>query len=165
MLMNSPQVRVPNPASQGGGGYSSYPLEARRNRQLVESSLNLCHKGVPAMYKSVLICLMLVAAIATGCSGADSDSPPASTSTPVPIATSTPLPTATPVPTLASVFGCQWIMDTYRPMAILGRDSAISHLATSMELKIMQANPMSLTIIGTGDAAVALRECEAAGFK
>ncbi len=165
MFMNSPQVRVPNPASQGGGGYSSYPLEARRNRQLVESSLNLCHKGVPAMYKSVLICLMLVAAMATGCGGADSDSPPVSTSTAVPIATATPLPTATPVPTLASVFGCQWIMDTYRPMAMLGRDTAVMHLSNEMNLRVMTANPMSLTHIGTGDAASALRECEAAGFK
>ena len=117
------------------------------------------------MYKSVLICLMLVAAIATGCGDADSALPPVSTSTPVPIATATPLPTSTPVPTLASMFGCQWIMDTYRPMTMLGRDAAVMHLSNEMNLRVMTADPMSLTHIGTGDAMSALRECEAKGFK
>ena len=58
---------------------------------------------------------------------------------------------------LVEEFGCQWIMDTYRPMAILGRDPAIQHLANSMNLK---KNPSVFSYVTTGDAAQALRECE-----
>ena len=61
---------------------------------------------------------------------------------------------------LVKEFGCQWIMDSYRPMTELGRDFAIQHLSTEMMLK-----RGGLTHIGTGDAAEALRECEAEGFK
>ena len=72
-----------------------------------------------------------------------------------------PIPTATPKPKkqhkLVEEFGCQWILDTYRPMSDLGRDIAIMHLSNEMNLK----RGVSLTShVGTGDAAEALRECE-----
>ena len=57
---------------------------------------------------------------------------------------------------LAQEFGCQWIMDTYRPMAALGRDLAIQHVATSMMLKRNDPGWW----VGSGDAAAALRACE-----
>lgn len=74
--------------------------------------------------------------------------------------TSSPKPTATPKPKkqheLVEEFGCQWILDTYRPMAELGRDFAVLHLSNEMTLKRNSA----FGYIGTGDAAEALRECE-----
>ena len=69
--------------------------------------------------------------------------------------------TSPPVTTeLAAEFGCQWIVDTYRPMTMLGRDMAVMNLATEMSLK-----RGGLSHIGSADAAAALRECEAKGFK
>ena len=64
---------------------------------------------------------------------------------------------------LVEEFGCQWIMDTYRPMTMLGRDLAVQHLANSMSLKRQERGSFSL--VGTGDAAPALRECEAQGYE
>ena len=61
---------------------------------------------------------------------------------------------------LVEEFGCQWIMDAYRPFADLGREMAVLSLSTDMALK-----RDNLTHIGTGDAAEALRECEAAGWR
>ena len=77
--------------------------------------------------------------------------------------TRTPSPTATAQHPLVKEFGCQWIMDTYRPAAILGRDLAIQSLATSMSVKRLESGTFSF--IGPGDVAPALRECEARGFK
>lgn len=90
--------------------------------------------------------------------------PTAPAATPAP--TPTPIPaTATPTPvSLAEEFGCQWIMDTYRPMAMLGRDMATVHVANSMTLKRQESGRL-LSLIGSGDAAAAIRECEARGFK
>ena len=65
---------------------------------------------------------------------------------------------------LADEFGCQWIMDTYRPMATLGRDTATLHVSNEMTLKRQQAGNV-FGLVGSGDAAAALRECEARGFK
>ena len=63
---------------------------------------------------------------------------------------------------LIAQFGCQWIMDTYRPMEIAGRDAAIMHVANTMNIE----QEFSLTgYVGTGDAAVAVRECESQGYK
>ena len=87
---------------------------------------------------------------------------PAPRDTPTP--THTPLPTSTATPTaglrLANEFGCQWIQDTYNTMAPVGREFAISMLATNMQLK---KNSL-LDYIGPGDAAEAVRECEKAGW-
>ena len=87
---------------------------------------------------------------------------PAPSDTPTP--THTPLPTSTATPTaglrLANEFGCQWIQDTYNTMAPVGREFAISMLATNMQLK---KNSL-LDYIGPGDAAEAVRECEKAGW-
>ena len=62
---------------------------------------------------------------------------------------------------LVEEFGCQWIMDSYRPFVSLGRDSAVMALSSDMMLKRGNA----LDHISTGDAAEALRECEAAGHR
>ena len=69
---------------------------------------------------------------------------------PEPVA-STPTPAGNP---LAREFGCQWIMDTYRPASQFGRDTAIQHVANSMMLK------RGSGFVGSGDAAAAVRECE-----
>ena len=61
---------------------------------------------------------------------------------------------------LVKEFGCQWIMDTYRPMVELGREMAVLNLSTEMTLKRDE-----LSYIGSGDAAEALRTCEAAGHR
>ena len=61
---------------------------------------------------------------------------------------------------LVNEFGCQWIMDTYRPFADVGRETAVLNLSTEMTLK-----RDDLSFIGTGDAAEALRECEAVGWR
>ena len=59
-------------------------------------------------------------------------------------------------------FGCQWIMDTYRPMEIAGRDAAITHVANAMNIE----REYSLTgYVATGDAAQAVRTCEERGYK
>ena len=82
-----------------------------------------------------------------------------------PVATPTPTATPTPAPTvgtqhpLVEEFGCQWIMDTYRSVAMAGRDLAILNLSTTMTAKRLEQG--SLSFVGTGDAAAALRECEA----
>ena len=69
---------------------------------------------------------------------------------PEPVA-STPTPAGNP---LTREFGCQWIMDTYRPASQFGRDTAIQHVANSMMLK------RGSGFVGSGDAAAAVRECE-----
>ena len=56
--------------------------------------------------------------------------------------------------TLADAYGCQWILDTYNSMAVLGHETAVSNLATEMTLKADV-----WTYIGSGDAAEALRQC------
>ena len=63
---------------------------------------------------------------------------------------------------LADEFGCQWIMDTYRPMSTLGRDVGIMHLSNAMNLK---KGVGVLSYVSTGDAAVALRTCESRGYR
>ena len=73
------------------------------------------------------------------------------------------VPTDTASHPLVNEFGCQWIMDTYRPMVTAGRDLAIQHVANSMMLK-RQNDGRGFGFIGSGDAAVAVRECEATGF-
>ena len=83
-----------------------------------------------------------------------------STSKPAP---TRPVPTAVPAKDehpLVEEFGCQWILDSYRPFVSLGRDHAVLALATEMNLKVLEKNPNSLRHIGAGDAAAALRECE-----
>ena len=50
-------------------------------------------------------------------------------------------------------------MDTYRPFATLGRDLAVLNLASAMTAKQLEQGSVSL--VGAGDAAAALRECEA----
>lgn len=85
---------------------------------------------------------------------------PSGERTPTVAATATATPTATAPHPLVEEFGCQWIMDTYRPAAQLGRDLAIQHLANSMMLKRSEPGD-SFSSIGTGDAAPALWECEA----
>ena len=92
---------------------------------------------------------------------------PTSTPKPTAQATAKPKPTSTPksIPTpkpkkqheLVEEFGCQWIMDTYRPMTDLGRDTAILHLSNEMTMK---RGMSAFSYVGTGDAADALRECE-----
>ena len=71
-----------------------------------------------------------------------------------------PASTATSANKLANEFGCQWIMDTYRPMEMLGRDAAIMHVANSMSLA-----RNDLSYIGSGDAAAAVRACESLGHR
>ena len=82
------------------------------------------------------------------------------TATALPNPTTEPTPEPTPeaiaVNGLAEEFGCQWIMDTFRPMLPIGRDTAIQHVANSMTIK---ANDV-LRVIGSGDAATAVRHCE-----
>jgi len=64
---------------------------------------------------------------------------------------------------LVEEFGCQWIMDTYRPMTMMGRDGATMHVSNSMNSKRFVRGAMpSVTV---ADAAAALRECEAQGFQ
>ena len=55
-------------------------------------------------------------------------------------------------------------MDTYRPLTALGRDFAVQMLATSMTAKRLESGG-AISFIGAGDAAPALRACEARGFK
>ena len=82
---------------------------------------------------------------------------------PEPATTATPTPTDATAHPLVDEFGCPWIMDTYRPMAVAGRDLAIQHVASSMSLKRSQdGRGFSLVLIV--DAGEALRECEAQGF-
>lgn len=66
---------------------------------------------------------------------------------------------------LVEEFGCQWIMDNYRPMAMMGRDGATMHVSNSMNAKRMEQGVMSFNLVTVGDAAAALRECEAQGFQ
>ena len=80
------------------------------------------------------------------------------------VPTPTARPTGTEAHPLVEEFGCQWIMDTYRPMAPVGRDLAIQFLATSMYLKRAEEGEGLISLIGVGDAAAALRECEAQGY-
>ena len=65
---------------------------------------------------------------------------------------------------LAVEFGCQWILDTYRPMIQLGRDWAVLHLSNAMTLKYVQDVGIN-RYVTSGDAAEALRECEDAGYR
>ena len=94
-------------------------------------------------------------------------SPPTATAAPTatlgtPATTRTPTPTADAQHPLVEEFGCLWIMDTYRPVAILGRDFAIQTLAASMTAKRLEAGG-SISFVGAGDAAAALRACESLG--
>ena len=61
---------------------------------------------------------------------------------------------------LVEEFGCQWLMDTYRPMVVIGRDAAIQHVANSIDFS--RGGFSSFT--PAGDAAAAIRECEAQGY-
>ena len=92
--------------------------------------------------------------------------PSASIPAPTPGAATTATPPSTDATAhpLVEEFGCRWIMDTYRPMAPVGRDLAIQHLASSMSLK-RQQDSGGFSLILTGDVAEALRECEAQGYE
>ena len=62
---------------------------------------------------------------------------------------------------LVDEFGCQWIMDTFRPMTLAGRDAAIMHVSNSMNAeKISDV----FDYVSVGDAAAAVRTCEARGY-
>ena len=53
-------------------------------------------------------------------------------------------------------------MDTYRPVAVAGRDAGITHLSNMMNIEKGQS---FFSYVGTGDAAEALRECESQGYR
>lgn len=106
----------------------------------------------------VLVVFIIVAATAT----TQSDYRQASGLQAAPIrATAAPTPATV---SLADEFGCQWIMDEYRPMATLGHDVATLHVSNAMTLKRQEAGNV-FGIVGSGDAAAAIRDCEARGFK
>ena len=75
--------------------------------------------------------------------------------------TATSAPAAPRQHKLVEEFGCDWLMDTYRPMAVIGRDAAIQHVANSIDLS--RGGFSSFT--PAGDAASAIRECEAQGYR
>ena len=81
--------------------------------------------------------------------------------TPTAVATPRPPPTATAQHPLVAEFGCQCIIDTYRPFTMLGRELAILNLANAVTAKRLEQGSFSL--VRTGDAAPALRECERRG--
>ena len=89
------------------------------------------------------------------------DTPAPTTRTPTATRTPTPAPTVATQHPLAAEFGCQWIMDTYRSVAMAGRDLAILNLSTAMTAKRLEQG--SFIFVGTGDAAAALRACESLG--
>lgn len=75
-------------------------------------------------------------------------------------------PTPTPEPaTLADEFGCQWIMDTYRTLGTMNRDTGFQQVSIAMANKRQRDQSGPRTWVGTGDAAAAVRGCEAQGFK
>lgn len=99
---------------------------------------------------SRLLCAAVIAVLlAVGCDLPEPEAEPADR------AEERAEPTPKPKNDLVERFGCQWILDTYRPMASLGRDFAVMHLSNEMSLK-----SSAFEHIGTGDAAAALRECE-----
>ncbi len=109
----------------------------------------------------LVVLIYLVEQFCDGDSPAPTASPTAARGTPTATRTPTPTPTVAAQHPLAMEFGCQWIMDTYRSVAMAGRDLAILNLSTAMTAKRLEQG--SFIFVGTGDAAAALRECEAQG--
>ena len=56
-------------------------------------------------------------------------------------------------------FGCQWIMDTYDAMALVGHDTAVTHVSNAMNIKYDYTE-----YVGVGDAAASVRRCIDAGY-
>ena len=63
---------------------------------------------------------------------------------------------------LADKFGCQWIMDEFRPMTMAGRDAANMHVSNAMNIK---GGFSPSEYVSVGDAAQAIRTCESRGYE